>query len=381
MNSMNTKRKQLQDGKNLWMNCFWRICREERNEWPSFHHSSCFSFFSISFSFFLCGKRWQAQGPSRHGTDGWRALPPVPRVPNDVVVWPFGGRRNRSGSLRRQLRRSPLKKNNNNQKKNNPFGAVEFSSFSFFFQFISISSTFFLLLLPFRAADRRRLCAPALEKEVKSGEPSADTERNIYLLILAFLFFPQLIPLLLPLLLLLLLYFPSSSSSISSGTRAPRSKSDGDVSIFFVSLRLNSVGQPIFRAPRTTKKIGKKKNGKGKTVRSSSSKKREATTVGGGIERDKKKRKKRKLLRHWEGGEEKKWTCGWTAESWRKISPVNVNLATVLITGAHLRTKDLPRVDANGRGRAVDTADWWHSYEKKKFLVESKQNLLTKMGT
>ena len=129
------------------------------------------------------------------------------------------------------------------------------------------------------------------------------------------------------------------------------------------------------------KKIGKKKNGKGKTVRSSSSKKREATTVGGGIERDKKKRKKRKLLRHWEGGEEKKWTCGWTAESWRKISPVNVNLATVLITGAHLRTKDLPRVDANGRGRAVDTADWWHSYEKKKFLVESKQNLLTKMGT
>ena len=143
MNSMNTKRKQLQDGKNLWMNCFWRICREERNEWPSFHHSSCFSFFSISFSFFLCGKRWQAQGPSRHGTDGWRALPPVPRVPNDVVVWPFGGRRNRSGSLRRQLRRSPLKKNNNNQKKNNPFGAVEFSSFSFFFSLFLSLQLFF----------------------------------------------------------------------------------------------------------------------------------------------------------------------------------------------------------------------------------------------
>ena len=144
MNSMNTKRKQLQDGKNLWMNCFWRICREERNEWPSFHHSSCFSFFSISFSFFLCGKRWQAQGPSRHGTDGWRALPPVPRVPNDVVVWPFGGRRNRSGSLRRQLRRSPLKNNNKNQKKkNNPFGAVEFSSFSFFFSLFLSLQLFF----------------------------------------------------------------------------------------------------------------------------------------------------------------------------------------------------------------------------------------------
>lgn len=244
------------------------------------------------FPFFLCGKRWQAQGPSRHGTDGWRALPPVPRVPNDVVVWPFGGRRNRSGSLRRQLRRSPLKKNNNNQKKKQSVWCGRVFFLFIFFQFISISSTFFLLLLPFRAADRRRLCAPALEKEVKSGEPSADTERNIYLLILAFLFFPQLIPLLLPLLLLLLLYFPSSSSSISSGTRAPRSKSDGDVSIFFVSLRLNSVGQPIFRALSTTKKIGKKKNGKGKTVRSSSSKKREATTVGGGIERDKKKEKK-----------------------------------------------------------------------------------------
>ena len=168
MNSMNTKRKQLQDGKNLWMNCFWRICREERNEWPSFHHSSCFSFFSISFSFFLCGKRWQAQGPSRHGTDGWRALPPVPRVPNDVVVWPFGGRRNRSGSLRRQLRRSPLKKNNNNQKKKQSVwcGRVFFLFFFFSVYFYLFNFFFVVVTFPGRRPPKA-LCSGARKRGEK----------------------------------------------------------------------------------------------------------------------------------------------------------------------------------------------------------------------
>ncbi len=120
------------------------------------------------FPFFLCGKRWQAQGPSRHGTDGWRALPPVPRVPNDVVVWPFGGRRNRSGSLRRQLRRSPLKKNNNNQKKKQSVwcGRVFFLFFFFSVYFYLFNFFFVVVTFPGRRPPKA-LCSGARKRGEK----------------------------------------------------------------------------------------------------------------------------------------------------------------------------------------------------------------------